>query len=341
MAVAQALRELLVAGRFQEVLEQFRQLSAAPDLRRPDVQLLAATAATRLGELDLGSNLGAEALGQFSTRGDRDGRMRTLNLLGAIHWERGRIAEAEWCFAEALHLARQLDDSLMLARACNNLASVAHLQGRSDEAAALYRRALLAYQRLGDRRGLAETYHNLGFSYRQAGEWQESESAAATAVRHAEVVGDAGLLALVVGAKAELSVERGDSALAQRELERAALLAEQSGDEVGRAEVHRVEALNALHRRDWDLALTHADTARQVALKYDSVLLAAECAGIAARAARGLDRPGEAADYRIEAEAGFRQLGAVWHLARLERDLQVRPRPNPPDSDSIDFPRRD
>ena len=104
MPVAQALRALLGAGRFQDALEQFRDLTV-PESRLPDVQLLAATAATRMGELDVGANLGVEALGQFSIRGDRDGRMRTENLLGAIHWERGHIADAEWCFAEAQRLA--------------------------------------------------------------------------------------------------------------------------------------------------------------------------------------------------------------------------------------------
>ncbi|MFL5404153.1 MAG: tetratricopeptide repeat protein [Gemmatimonadales bacterium] len=320
MAVAQALRALLAAGRFQDALEQYRELSAAPESRRPDVQLLAATAATRLGELAMGITLADQALQRFQVRGDWDGRMRTLNLLGAIHWERGLIAEAEGSFAEALRLARLLDDSLMLARACNNLASVAHLQGRSEDAAALYRGALLAYQRLGDRRGTAETYHNLGFAYRLAGEWGEAESATANAVRHAEVVGEPGLLALVLGAKAELSIERDDPALAERELERAERYAMESGDEIGRAEVQRVQGLNALHQGDWQVALVHAETARTVAMKHDSALLAAECAGIAARALKALGRPDEAADRRKEAEAGFRQLGASYLLERLERE---------------------
>ncbi|HEU5304170.1 MAG TPA: tetratricopeptide repeat protein [Gemmatimonadales bacterium] len=323
MAVAQVLRALLAAGRFQDALERYRELESSPDGRRADVRLLAATAATRLGEFDLAASLADEALGLFRTRGDWDGRMRTLNLLGAIHWERGRIAEAERCFAEALRLARGLQDSLMLARASNNLASVAHLQGRWDEAAALYRGALLAYQRLGDRRGTAETYHNLGFAYRQAGEWREAEDAAANAVRHAEVVGEPGLLALALGARAELSIERDDPALAERELERAARYAEEAGNEIGRAEVERVEALNALHRRNWRLALSHADNARTVALKNDSALLAAECAGIAARALKALGQGDRAADRRKEAEAGFRQLGATTLLERLERDLSA------------------
>ena len=321
MAVAQALRALLGAGRFQDALEQYRELRAAPESLRPDVQLLAATAATRLNDLDLGSSLASEALERFRGRGDWDGRMRALNLLGAIHWERGQIADAQRCFGEAMRLARQLQDSLMLARASNNLASVAHLQGHSDEAAALFREALLAYQRLGDRRGTAETYHNLGFAYRLAGEWGEAESATANAVRHAEVVAEPGLLALVLGAKAELSIERGDTALAERELERAARYAMDSGDEIGRAEVLRVQALNALHQRDWQLALSLSDAANSVAIAHDSALLAAECAGIAARALSGMGRRADAAKRRSDAEAGFRQLSAVWHLERLEQDM--------------------
>ena len=321
MAVAQSLRILLSQGRFQDALKSYRDLESGAESRRPDVQLLAATAAIRLGELDAGAALADQALRQFLVRADWDGRMRTLNLLGAIHWERGRIAEAELCFGEALRLARQLEDSLMLARASNNLASVAHLHGRSDVAAALYREALLAYQRLGDRRGTAETYHNLGFAYRQAGEWGEAESATANAVRHAEVVGEPGLLALVLGAKAELNVERGDTALAERELARAAGYAERSGDEIGRAEVQRVEALHALKRRDWQAALAQADRAAEVADRQSSALLAAECAGIAARALKAMGRDQEAEQRRAQAELRFRQLGATTLLQRLEQEL--------------------
>jgi tetratricopeptide (TPR) repeat protein len=322
VATAQALRTLLTAGRFREAFDQYRELDDVQDSRRPDVQLLAATAATRLGELAAGTSLAEQALAQFRRRGDWDGSMRAQNLLGAIHWERGKMAEAEHGFGEALQLARKLGDSLMLARASNNLGSVAHLQGRSDQAAALYREALLAYQRLGDRRGLAETYHNLGFAYRQAGEWGEADSATANAVRHAEVVAQPELLALVLGAKAELSIERHDPALAERELARAEQYAVGSGDEIGKAEVQRVQALNALHQGKWELALTYAETAMSVARMYDSALLEAECAGIAARALQGAGRRRESAKRRQEAANAFGKLGATALLEKLLLDLE-------------------
>jgi tetratricopeptide (TPR) repeat protein len=318
---AQALRAMLAAGRFQDALERFRGFMGSAEGRRPDVKLLAATAATRLGDLATGASLADEALRQFRSRGDRDGRMRALNLLGAISWERGHMAEAERYFADALGLARQLQDIPMLARACNNLASVAHLQGRSDEAAELYRGALLAHQRHGDRRGTAETYHNLGLVYRQAGEWREAEDAAADAIRHAETLGEPALLALALAGRAELRIERDEPALAERELERAGRYAVAASDPIGGADVHRVRALNALHQGAWALALTHADAARTVALEYDSALLAAECAGIAARALKAMGKREEAAARRSEAKEGFRRLGATTLLERLDREM--------------------
>ena len=83
-----------------------------------------------------------------------------------------------------------------------------------------------------------------------------------------------------------------------------------------------VQAMNALHRRDWQLALTIADAARAVALKYGSALLAAECAGISAHALKALGRLEDAAERRNEAEAGFRRLGAAALLERLQQDLE-------------------
>jgi len=314
------LRDLVRTGRFQEALDLHRRLATGAPGRRADVQLLAATAATRLGELGAAETLASEALSQFHARGDRDGSMRALNLLGAIQFERGQLELAEHFFGEALRLARQLEDSLLFARACNNLASVANLRGRSGEAASLYRAALLAYQRLGDRRGTAETYHNLGLVYRESREWRHAEQAAAQAVRHAELAGERGLLALAVTGRAEVSAGENQLAVAESELERAERLAAEAGDEIGGAEVRRVRALVALRRNDFEGALENAEHARKVALVHESALLAAECATVAALALRALGRTAEAEERRQESQARLRALGARTLLERFERD---------------------
>ena len=311
------LRELVRSGRFAEALANFRRLPNEAIAHRPDAQLLAATAATRLGELTVAEELAGASLAKFHARGDDDGRLRSLNLLGVIYFERGRMQDSERVLAEALGLANKLGDSLLAARANNNLASALHLRGRPDEALGLYRGALLAYQRLGDRRGAAESYHNLALIFRQLGDWRNAEDATAMALRHAELVGERGLLALATTGHAELMVERRELSQADQVLDRAERWAAAAGDEIGTAEVQRVRALAALRGGDFEEAFEKAEAARDAALECGTALLAAECSGIAALALRALGRTNEAAARKAEADDGFKAVGAVTLLERL------------------------
>src|SRR5262245_27171071 len=165
------LRTLVAANRFHDALDHFQRDESGSLRHLADAELLAATAATRVGRDALGEELASDATWRFFRRGDEDGRMRTANLLGAIYWKRGHLKEAERCFGEALGLAHRLDDGLLLARASNNLALLHHLRGNATAALPLFRVALLSFQRLGDRRGTAETYHNLGLAHRHVKAW--------------------------------------------------------------------------------------------------------------------------------------------------------------------------
>ena len=318
---SRALRELVASGRFQDAMEWHSRVVDPAVQQRPEVQLLAATAATRLGKLGLGVTLAEAALERFRSRADGDGRMRAMNLIGAIAFEQGRLEEAERAFGNALQLARELDDSLMAARASNNLASVAHLRGQADLALSLYRSALLSYQRLGDRRGTAETYHNLGLTFRQLNEWADADSAALQAVRLAEQVGERSLLALAVMGRAETHVERGEPALAGSELDLATRLTVEAGDGIGHAEAGRLRALLALSQGDYESAAQEAESARLRAERLGSLLLQGECAAAAARALQQIGRVADAERRRDEAGRIFRALGAAKLLERLEQDL--------------------
>ena len=315
---ARALRELMAAGRFRDALALHARTDADAVRRRPEVQLLAATAATRVGDLAAGGMLAAESLARFRERAGDDGRARTVNLLGAIAFERGDLETAERCFAEALTLSHASRNPLLAAHASNNLASVADLQGRRHEAIGLFRAALLSYQRLGDRRGTAQTQHNLALAYRQLGEFAEAERAVGEAVRHAEVEGTPALIALAMSGRAELAIANGELDLAARELHRAAALALEGGDEIGGAEVERLQALVALRRGAWTDAIAYAGRAHAVAERYGSLLLQAESAAVAALALRGAGRREEAEVRRREVLDAFGRLGAAALLSRFE-----------------------
>ena len=131
----------------------------------------------------------AAALERLAAERDRLGWGRALNLLGAIHFERGAIKRADTCFGQALRLARESEDALLTACASKNLGAVADLRGRSDLALSVYRAALLAYQGLGHRRGIAETCHNLGVTLARLGALEDARQSSQRAVAEAEALG--------------------------------------------------------------------------------------------------------------------------------------------------------
>lgn len=318
---ARELRQLVEAGRFREALGAHARTEDPAVRHRPEVELLAATAATRLGEWGQGVTLAESALERFRTRADSDGRMRAQNLLGAIAFENGRLDDAERAFGEALELARLLNDSRMMANASNNLASVAHLRGRPDLALSLWRTALLSYQRQGDRRGTAQTWHNLSLAFREQHYMDDAEAAALEAVRHAEEVGEATLVALAIMGRAEVHIERNELALAARELDRAEVRALAVEDHVGLVDIGRLRARLALRAGQPEDAVSHALAARQGAIRLGLLQLEAECAATAAVALYRLGRTAESNMERDDALARFDQLGATGMKEALLRDL--------------------
>lgn len=313
------LRALLGAGRYRDVLTSWLA-AAPPEARRSEALLLAATASMRLGEVARAGELAAEALEGFRLRADQDGRLRALNLLGAVAFEVGALDEAAARFEMARALARQLSDTLFEAHAANNLASVAHLRGDATTALSLYRVALLGYQRLGDRRGTSQTYHNLGLAFRELGAWQDADEATVQALRHARMVEDAALAALAMTGRAEVDVARGALDVAARELDRADELAQQAGDQLGTAEVGRVRAVLALRRDDPAAAFDAAREAGRTAGEQGSMLLVAECAAAEAVALRRMARREEAEASRSKAAEVFARLGASALSDRLARE---------------------
>ncbi len=315
------LRSLMHEGRLQEVID-WDGTSAEDPAGVPDAALLVATAATRLGDLRLARARAASALAGFSDRADRDGLIRCRNLLGAIAFEEGRLADAAKEFGAAHEMAAADGDTLMVARTSNNLAAVTHLRGDEQEALSWYRTALLAYQRLGDQRGQAETYHNLAMAFRRMNALDDADAASLNGARMADTTGDPWLLALILAGRAEVSLARGDTELGLGLVDRAGQLAATAGDPVGVGESHRVRGLLALARGDAESARHEASAGREIAEQHGSALLGAECRALeaVAMAELGMDYH----DVAAAAESSFRRLGAVALLRDFQTDIAER-----------------
>ncbi len=314
---ALALERAVTTGDFSGALEQFHRFD--PTVRElPQVELLAATAAARLGDWQQATTLGLSVLEHSRRNDDSDGRMRALNLLGALAFERGVLDDAEAQLLDALTLARQLEDREVGPRILNNLASLAHVQGRIPEALERYHEAITLYQGEGNDRGLAETYHNIGMVQRQEKAWSEVHDAIRHAMRHALVVAEASLLALVHMGSAELYLDRRDFQRAQEQIDAEGQLLGGVQNQLGEAELERLRALLELEQGNPESAHRHALAGEAVAAAGGSPLLESECAAVGAAALQRLgdDKAQTKHDRVVET---MKTLGASQPLKRFER----------------------
>lgn len=315
---AMALERAVAAGDFRGALERFHSQLADAVRELPQVELLAATAAARLGDWQQATTLGLSVLEHSRRTDDTDGRMRALSLLGGLAFERGSLDDAEAHLLESLALARRLEDQDVGPRILNNLASVAHVQGRIPEALDRYHEAIIMYRGVENDRGLAETYHNIGLVQRQEKAWSEAHEAMRQAARHALVTEEVSLRALVHMGSAELHLDQGDFQLAQEQIDVAGRLLDGAQDRLGEAELERLRARLELERGNPEGAHLHASAAEAVAASGGCPLLESECAAVDAAALQSLGAE-EAQTKHDQVVEAMKELGASQPLERFER----------------------
>jgi tetratricopeptide (TPR) repeat protein len=317
-ALLAELGGLAERGHHQEVLSRLARLPPETVERRTAFALLAAEAHGRLGAHADAERWAQAALAIAQSRGERHAELRARNYQGAIALERGRVDAAELHFAAALELARFLEDHATEARCLNNLGIIANLQGDTRMALANYHLALAAYQQAGLVRGVAETYHNIGISWRDLGNYTRALAAADEATRLAErQVRDDALSAQAVAGRAELHLMQGDLDLAAAELALAATTYERLQHDVGLAEVWRLQAGVARARGDTVTAIGILTRAAELARARGSAHTLAE---IERDLGAALEASGDGAGARAardRAVALYRRLGA----AKIAREI--------------------
>jgi tetratricopeptide (TPR) repeat protein len=147
--------------------------------------------------------------------GDRAAIRRVVNLTGAASFELSDLERAEVAFERCLELGRNDGDDLLVARATNNLAVIATIRGRHLDALGLYGMAIPVYQRLGNVNGIAETYHNTAIALRKVDRLEQADDHERRAAEFARQVKNEHLVALTLVGRAEISLLRGDAALAE------------------------------------------------------------------------------------------------------------------------------
>jgi tetratricopeptide (TPR) repeat protein len=316
---------LVSRGRYAELLAYLKQRSEAQLEKSPTLALLYGIGHARLARLDDGQRWAMVALAGARRHSDRPLQMRALNVCGAIALERGAIPDATNYFARAQELAVQDGDQATLGRCANNLGIVECLQGDYGRAVGSYTRALAAYQQARHEPGVAEAQHNLGIAYRELGKLDRALEAADTALLHANRLGDRRLKAQALAGRAEISLARGEPALARREVERALATHRELHDTVLEVEDLRILALAmaALNQQAEAEALLRDVIAR--ATPHARPLLIASAQRDLARLLAGRGLGAEAVALARTARASFDRLGAVREVRLLEALLKATP----------------
>jgi tetratricopeptide (TPR) repeat protein len=304
------LSRLLDQGRCPDVLVWYRADRARQASTGPELDLLVATAAARTADYELASRLAARALAVYDARRDDAGRLRCINVLGGVAFERGLFHEATMRFQQVVSLARLLELPDLVARATNNLASIAHLENRVADAERCYHTALGIFEATQSARGQAQTWHNLSIVYRGSGRMPQASEASDRALELAWRTGDAALIGMVQAERAEIELAQGRR-LAPDTLDECRELAAESGDVVGEIEAGRLAAIRFLREARPKEAVTAAEEARERASEIGGLLYRGDCAAVSAEAWDRVQQPAMAVARREEAELIYELVGVV------------------------------
>lgn len=208
--------------------------------------------------------------------GDQSAMRRAANLSGAASLELGEVDNAQGSFEHALDLGRRDGDDLLVARVTNNLAVIATIRGRHAEALGLYTAAIPAYQRVGNVNGIAESYHNMAIALRKLEQLEAAEEHERRAAEYARQVPNERLVAMTLVGRAEISLLRGDAALADARARRAAQDLAAIPDPARQADAIRLSGVARWALRQVVEARAALDDAVALAAAHGSLLIEAE-----------------------------------------------------------------
>lgn len=297
-----------------------------PRVRRvPDSAVLLAEAFMFTGRAREARDWLDDILPGLDATEDRRSTRKATMLSGAASFQLGAIDDARRAFSDALERARLDADDALMAKATNNLGSIANVEGKAMEALALYNLAVSVHQRMGNARGLAQCYHNMAISYRDIGRLREADECERRSVEFARDAEQHDLVALARLGRAELALLRGDAALAEAAARRVAHDFAIASDPVREGDAMRLAgvACTALGRYEDASELLSAALAR--AREHGALLNEAETLRARAELLALLDRRHAAVEDARAALALFRQLHAERETAALLRWMATLP----------------
>ncbi len=201
-----------------------------------------------------------------------------IELRGCIRWLEGDPAAARADFIDVERRATGLGRPSLAATASARLADLAVLDGQLGDAVTLYEGALHGYRSAGDEAGIAATATRLAGCLADIKRWNAAEQAFADAASAAGTIGDDRLLATIELGRADMALDRANIERAHAAADRALDFARRADNRTLVARALLVAGIVARELGDLPRAERHLEQAARLADETEDVLLVAESA---------------------------------------------------------------
>ena len=272
-------------------------------------------------EADAGAALDCHeaALAVARASGDEAGVGHAINMQAAVHWQQGRLEEAERLFIEARASALRAGESKLAAMTSQNLGVIANVHGELPKALQHYEASLTHYRSLGLAKDVWGVLNNLAMLYTDLRRWEAAERAYGEALQIAAALGDLSARVLLEVNLAEMWVAQGRYERAREAFERAMELSREIGDTRFAGEAAKVYGVIERETGDHRKAEEHFAHAVKVAEERQDLLLLAETVRERAELHRRQGRNRDTLHDLNKAYRLFSQLSARRELADIDR----------------------
>jgi tetratricopeptide (TPR) repeat protein len=313
------------AGRWSEARRLFRRAAVeTTPLQRDRARAADARRWCSIAAMRLGDWTGASADATASLRGARRladiaREAKSLNVGGAVEFERGNWGAALKLFDRARLLAHSAGERGLVARIDNNEGALWAARGVPARSRRLYASALAGFRAGGEEAAAARVMNNLGLSMLEEGAADEARKWFDEATRIARRIGETDLLLTTLINAARAAADRGDLDRARTAAAEARVLADGIEGDPVLADLACALAAIALVEARWPQAEEWTRTALRVGQGGTNQLAVADARELRARIRIGRDRFAEATTELALARAAYAELGAEAAVARIDR----------------------
>lgn len=229
----------------------------------------------RLGRFDVAMTAFANARALAEKAGATELQARAENGAGAVHYALSDYPSARSAYAASLALTR---DRAMRGKIILNLGVIENILGDFEQAREHYEYAYRIFDEEGDSASATLALHNRGMVEADLLRWPAADASFRAALALATDAGNRDMIAKTLVNQSEVMVAQGALTEAMAQCDRALLIYDDLGDELGRGEALRWRAHALARAGENASAERSASEALQIAVRCGARLLEAEVA---------------------------------------------------------------